>query len=322
MRSATVYQYDIPLDAGTILRERRLKSRQGLLVKLTENGKEGWGEIAPLPDFSRESLEEAISATLSWLAAWQAGGNPPESEYPSVAFGLSCAQAECAETLPAAGIWQSAVLCVGDPDALFDQLRQQAHPVAKMKVGLYEPIRDGMMVNLLLEALPTLSLRLDANRSWTLEKAQAFARYVATELRDRIAFIEEPCRDIHQSRRFATETGIGLAWDESSRENQYVPSPEPQLRAVIIKPTLVGGLTRVRQFILATQQAGLTAVISSSLESSLGLTQLARLANTLTPGVLPGLDTLDLMQHQLIQAWPGSELPLLDETAMHILWQR
>ena len=43
--------------------------------------------------------------------------------------------------------------------------------VAKVKVGLYEPIRDGMLVNLFLESIPDLQLRLDANRSWTLEKA-------------------------------------------------------------------------------------------------------------------------------------------------------
>ncbi len=36
--------------------------------------------------------------------------------------------------------------------------------VAKVKVGLWEAVRDGMVVNLLLEAIPDLQLRLDANR--------------------------------------------------------------------------------------------------------------------------------------------------------------
>ena len=39
--------------------------------------------------------------------------------------------------------------------------------VAKVKVGLWEAVRDGMVVNLLLEAIPDLQLRLDANRAWT-----------------------------------------------------------------------------------------------------------------------------------------------------------
>lgn len=322
MRSATLYHYDIPLEAGTVLRDRRLKSRQGWLVKLTENGAEGWGEISPLPGFSTERAEEAEQAAVAWLSAWQSGQQPAESALPSVAFGLSCALAECAGALPAQGNWQSATLCSGDPDALFEHLRQQQNPVAKMKVGLYEPVRDGMMVNLLLEALPGLTLRLDANRSWTLEKARAFARYVATELRGRIAFIEEPCRDMNDARQFAAETGIALAFDESSRENGYQPAAEPHLRAIVIKPTLVGSVDRVKATIAAAHDAGLIAVISSSLESSLGLTQLARLANAFTPGVLPGLDTLDLMQYQLVRPWPGSPLPLRGETTLSVRWSQ
>ena len=53
----------------------------------------------------------------------------------------------------------------------------KAKKVAKIKVGLYE-VRDGIVVNLLLEAIPDLKLRLDANRSWTPAKAEGFAKYV------------------------------------------------------------------------------------------------------------------------------------------------
>lgn len=63
------------------------------------------------------------------------------------------------------------------------------------------------------------------------------------------------------------------------------------------------------------------AVISSSIESSLGLTQLARIAQWLTPDAIPGLDTLDLLRTQLIRRWPGSELPLTDVSDLEIVWQ-
>lgn len=68
-------------------------------------------------------------------------------------------------------------------------------------------------------------------------------------------------------------------------------------------------------------QAGLTAVISSSIESSLGLTQLARIAQWLTPNVVPGLDTLDLMQGQVVRAWPDSVLPLQSLESLDKVWQ-
>lgn len=66
--------------------------------------------------------------------------------------------------------------------------------VAKVKVGLWEAVRDGMVVNLLLEAIPDLQLRLDANRAWTPLKAQQFAKYVNPAYRQRIAFLENPAK--------------------------------------------------------------------------------------------------------------------------------
>lgn len=322
MRSAALFSYDIALDAGVILREQRLKRRQGLLVKLVSAQGEGWGEIAPLPLFSHETLADAQQHAMEWLKGWCAGAEPAESALPSVAFGLSCAQAELEGRLPAAGTYQGATLCSGDPDALFERLRGQKQPLAKMKVGLYEAVRDGMQVNLLLEALPQLTLRLDANRSWTLEKAMKFARYVAPELRARIAYIEEPCRTAAESVTFSQRSGIALAWDESLREDPSLLCAGPELKAVVVKPTLTGSLKRVQQQVTRAQQLGLTPVIGSSLESSLGLTQLARMAHLLTPGTLPGLDTLPLMQQQLMRRWPDSELPLVGTEALRCLWQQ
>lgn len=52
-------------------------------------------------------------------------------------------------------------------------------------------------------------------------------------------------------------------------------------------------------------------MIGSSLESSFGLTQLARIANWLTPEIVPGLDTLSLLQTQLVRPWFESSLPVM-----------
>ncbi len=192
-RDAAIWRYALPMEAGVVLREQRLRYRDGVIVRMRDGEREGWGEIAPLPGFSRESLDEAINAAIRWLNTWCQGGLPANCMLPSVAFGLSCALAEVAETLPLKGNYHSAILCTGDPDELLIRLARQPYCIGKVKVGLYEPVRDGMMVNYLLEALPTLQLRLDANRSWTLEKARQFARHVDPTLRNRIAFLEEPC---------------------------------------------------------------------------------------------------------------------------------
>ncbi|ASV56245.1 O-succinylbenzoate synthase [Lelliottia jeotgali] len=301
------------MDAGVVLRERRLKTRDGLFVHLQQGEKQGWGEVSPLPGFSLETLDDAQAALLTWVNAWRDGASPALPDVPSAAFGISCALAELNGTLPEAADYRAAPLCSGDPDELFAALAAMpGEKVAKVKVGLYEAVRDGMVVNLLLEAIPDLRLRLDANRAWTPLKAQQFAKYVNPDYRDRIAFMEEPCKTRDDSRAFARETGIAIAWDESLREADFEFIAEPGVSAVVIKPTLTGSLDKVREQVTAAHALGLTAVISSSIESSLGLTQLARIAAWLTPDTIPGLDTLNLMQAQLVRRWPDNSLPLVD----------
>ena len=205
--------------------------------------------------------------------------------------------------LQAEGNYQTAPLCYGDPDELYEPLDQmQGEKVAKIKVGMYEANRDGMIADMLLEAIPDLHLRLDANRSWTPAKAAMFAKYVKPEHRPRIQFLEEPCKTREESRRFAAETGINIAWDESVREPDFDVVAEPHVSAIVIKPTLVGSLEKCVSLIEKAQSSGMKAVISSSLESSFGLTQLARIAR---------LDTLDLMEYQVVRPWQGSTLPLV-----------
>ncbi|MGM1068776.1 o-succinylbenzoate synthase [Enterobacter bugandensis] len=320
MRRAQVYRWQIPMDAGVVLRERRLKTRDGFFVHLQQDEQEGWGEISPLPGFSLESLDEAQSALLTWVKAWREGANPALPDAPSAAFGISCALAELDGSLPEEANYRAAPLCTSDPDELFALLAAMpGEKVAKIKVGLYEAVRDGMVANLLLEAIPDLHLRLDANRAWTPLKAQQFARYVNPAYRSRIAFLEEPCKTRDDSRAFARETGIAIAWDESLREDDFEFVAEPGVSAVVIKPTLTGSLAKVREQVSAAHALGLTAVISSSIESSLGLTQLARIAAWLTPDTVPGLDTLNLMQAQILREWPASTLPCLDAEALEPL---
>lgn len=314
MKTAELYRYQIPIETGVVLRHRRLKCREGLLLCLRENGNIGWGEIAPLPEFSQEDLITAEQQTRTWIADWLLQKKAEiEPLAPSVAFGISCALAELRNKLGEHGNYRTAPLCYGDPDALYAKLnRIEGEKVAKMKVGLYEANRDGLLAEMCLTAIPDLKLRLDANRMWTLEKALLFARKISLENRKRIQFIEEPCQTADLSRQFAAETGIAIAWDESVREPDFVVKKEPNLTACVIKPTLVGSIEKCVKLIEQIHQQGMSAVISSSIESSLGLTQLARLAHQYTPNTTPGLDTLNLMQSQLLRSWQGSDLPIAD----------
>ncbi|MEX9783394.1 o-succinylbenzoate synthase [Providencia manganoxydans] len=322
MRKATLYAFSLPMEAGVILRYQRLKTRDGLLVRLEDGENVGWGEISPLPEFSRETLAEATEEAKQKLTEWVSGQLLIDSLLPSVAFGCSCALAELSGELPEQADYRKAPLCSGDPDDLILRLdAMEGEKIAKVKVGLYEAVRDGMVTNLLLEAVPDLKLRLDANRSWTRAKAEGFAKYVNPEYRHRIDFLEEPCKTREESLQYAADTGIAIAWDESVREANFKVEAQAGVAALVIKPTLTGSLTYCRQLVTEAHQHGLQAVISSSIETSFGLTQLARIAHQLTPHTIPGLDTLDLIQSQLIRTWPNSSLPVTQLDELTIEWQ-
>ncbi|WP_272671935.1 MULTISPECIES: o-succinylbenzoate synthase [unclassified Providencia] len=322
MRKARIYSFSLPMEAGVILRYQRLKTRDGLLVCLQDGDNEGWGEISPLPEFSRETLEEATAETIKRLNEWVKEGKISNSLLPSVAFGCSCALAELAGELPEQADYRKAPLCSGDPDDLILSLdAMEGEKVAKVKVGLYEAVRDGMVVNLLLEAVSELKLRLDANRSWTRTKADGFAKYVNPDYRSRIAFLEEPCKTREESLQFAADTGISIAWDESVREEGFMVEAQEGVSAIVIKPTLTGSLSYCRYLVEESHRLGLQAVISSSIESSFGLTQLARVAHWLTPNTIPGLDTVSLIQSQLVRPWPQCDIPLQQLDDLTLVWQ-
>ena len=277
-------------------------------MQLEQNGKIGLGEIAPLPTFSRETLDGCEAEIRQWVA------NPTiqlDTFSPSVAFGISCALAELNGELQPEGDFRSAVLCDGDFATFSEKLTACKSNLGKVKIG-FNAEKEGELVNDLLAQFPDLQLRLDANRAWALAQAVDFAEKIAKPLRKRIQFIEEPCQTPEQSRQFAQITGINIAWDETVREADFFVRSEPNLTAIVIKPTLTGALEKCVSLINQAHSLGISAVISSSIESSLGLTQLARIAKQYTPEMVAGLDTLNLMQVQLLRAWQGSTLPLME----------
>ncbi|MGF1755174.1 o-succinylbenzoate synthase [Vibrio makurazakiensis] len=327
MRQAKLYRYRLPMDSGVILRETKLTERIGYVVELKEEGKVGRGEVSPLTGFSLETVEEAGIQLQAELERWvhQQTLTPEKELYPSVAFGFSMAQLELAGGLPQQGNYQAAPLCTGDPDELIPVLElMQGQKVAKVKVGLYEAIRDGMLVSLFLESIPDLHLRLDANRAWKPEKARQFIKYVAPSLRQRISFLEEPCQQPGDSLSFAIDTGVAIAWDETLqhavKRSDFSLNDLTGAKAIVIKPTLIGSVERCIGLIEKAEQLGIQAVISSSIETSLGLNQLARLSQWKLPNEVPGLDTIGLFKQQLETSWPGSELPVATLEQQELIW--
>lgn len=350
-RKVKLYHYQLPLDCAMILRGQSLDVREGWIIELYSRVKPkqeprscpeyavGRGEIAPLPGFSHETLAQAKQQLEHAIKTWLAQGIVDLSTYcPAVAFGFSMALLELEDGLPQTVDISShyhhpnsALLLAADLGVVNSHHTALAESrLCKLKIAKETTVdaaeHDGEITRQLLGRYPQLGLRLDANQRWSLAAALAFAAQIPPQYRQRIAFIEEPCETAADCLRFADETGIAIAWDESLRAadpwqtSRHSPeqgalkllSTAPTaVKAIVIKPMLTGTVEYCMALIEQAHQQSLAVVISSSLESSFGLHQLARLAQSLTPDSTPGLDTVNVFTQQLVEPWPHCSLPLI-----------
>jgi o-succinylbenzoate synthase len=316
-----IYEFSLPLLKPLELKGVMHDTRKGLLIKLTDDtGAVGWGECSPLPEFSAETVDDIMSELKKLRFSLQRYDIPDNLE--ELSGGFERWLDEYKLSASARFGFESAVLSLlaserGIPvrELLSDESRddilinglvtarasdirseitrlvEQGYRTIKLKVGRATIAEDIQAVSAVLDALPhSVTLRLDANRAWSFEDAYMFARTIDHK---RIAYIEEPLVDSTNLPRLYKETGVLIALDESLLNT----TPERlQLHdgtaALVLKPTLLGGLETAMKFARRAIRSGIKAVVSSSFESSLGLRMLAEFAASLGDlQTAHGLDT-------------------------------
>ncbi len=160
---------------------------------------------------------------------------------------------------------------------------------------------------------PRARLRLDANQSLSVAQARQYLpRFAACELE----FIEEPCAP-HELAQLA-DLGLPWALDES-----LAADARPRLghRAVILKPTLVAGISSCFSLARAARACDAQVILSHAFEGPLGLGLSAALALSIGSETLAhGLDLEGARLAQLslpgyaeasVHAWsePGFGIP-------------
>ncbi len=257
----------------------KYRVRKGLILQWND----GWGEIAPLPGWSSETLEEAKSEILSLLPNL-ASAKPC---LPSVRFGLAAASKPFSKEplkIPLA--------CLIDPRPGFSTLKLKLRDM---------PIEEA--VGHVKKFLGRYRLRLDCNRAWTLGQALSFTRHFSPQ---DFEYLEDPVQSFPELIRFSELSGFPIAVDESI--SNFPLHKIPTLKAAVVKPSIVGF---VPDFPVPT-------VLSSALESSLGLLQIARRYETGAPPA--GLDTFRFFSEDLLVpplkaeggflTWAGSASPI------------
>ena len=301
--------YTLPLVQALALAGQDVAERRGLLVRLSCEGLSGVGDVAPLPGFSRESIEQAhrvldalpiigedidIEGLLEGQPVAALKGAPP-----SVCFGVECALLDLAAQrkpdtrnpmAPRAGeVHVNALLDEVTPEAVHT-LAQQGYTCIKLKVGRQPLAADIAMVRSLVGVSDDVVVRLDANQAWSFSEACQFVNALEGLL---LEYLEEPCQSPQDSLRLMREAGVPVGFDES-----LVGASDDQLLAMqgaaafVIKPTLADGVSGAIRLARAARRCGAEPVISAAFESGVGIRALAHLANALmSPGVAAGLDT-------------------------------
>ena len=261
-----------------------LTERHGRLRRLTtDDGRTGWGDCAPLPEFgvaeaaATAFAEESAALDLAAqraglpLAAWLSGRAPVASVAVNASFGP---------------------ISTVDRDSLA-QADGAGFTVAKLKVGV-APVDDEIAaLHRLAPTLPpTLRLRLDANRAWPLAAAR---RFVAAGAGLPIDGLEEPLAEPTPARLAGLQAAatFPLAIDESTHLLDAAFFRHPPVRRLVLKPARHGGLLASTELALRARAGGLEVVVTSALESACGITTLTHLAAAVAPDAVHGLATGD-----------------------------
>lgn len=231
-------------------RFRGLTVRETMLVR----GPAGWGEFAAFAEYDDTESAPWLAAAIE--QAW--GHGPTDTERPRFRDTV-----RTNATLPAVDAHEV-------PKVLehFGDLRTVKIKVAEPGQTLDEDIAR-------IAAARTFvgdegRVRIDANGGWNVDEAEHAIR--ALERFD-LEYVEQPCAtvpELSELRARIHRLGILVAADESVRKSE---DPVAVARAgaadiLVIKVSPLGGVRRALDII---DEAGLPVVISSALESSIGL---------------------------------------------------
>ena len=252
------------------VRFRGITSREAVVLR----GPTGWTEFSPFVEY-----DDAEAA--AWLrAAIDFGWAQHEPAADSVAVNA---------TVPAIA-----------PDAVAGLLaRYPGCTTAKVKVAepgttVDDDVARVAEVRRIMGA--DAGVRVDANGLWTVDQAAvALERLAPFDLQ----YAEQPCRTVPELaalRARLSGLGVPIAADESVRK---AADPLAVARAgaadvLVVKAQPLGGITAARAIVA---EAGLPCVVSSALDTSVGLGMGAFLAaDAMSPGYASGLGTAAMFE--------------------------
>jgi o-succinylbenzoate synthase len=245
--------YAIPLTT----RFRGITVREGMLLR----GPAGWGEFCPFADYDdRESVPWLAAARESAEQGWP---EPVRDRVPVNCIVPAVGPERAQEIVRTSGCGTAKVKVADAPGSLAADLERVA------------AVRDALG--------PAGAVRVDANAAWTVDDAVTAVREL-----DRAAgglqYVEQPCRSIEELAAVRRRVDTPIAADESIRraEDPLRVAVAGAADVAVLKVAPLGG---VRRALAVAEACGLPCVVSSALETSVGMAAELALA-----GALPQLD--------------------------------
>lgn len=222
-------------------RFRGITVREGLLV----HGPAGWGEFSPFAEYG------------PWESSrwWQACVEAAHTGWPEPVRGTVPVNV----TVPAVG-----------PERAAQIVASGRCSTAKVKVAEkgQDPAEDLARVEAVRDALgPGGRIRVDANGAWDADTAVA----MITELdRFGLEYAEQPCARLEDLARVRRRIDVPVAADESIRkaEDPLRVRAAEAADVVVLKVQPLGG---VRPALEVAEACGLPVVVSSAVETSVGI---------------------------------------------------
>ncbi len=273
----TLYEFHLPLREALRTSHGLTTQRRGLLLRLADgNGYVGWGQSMPLPHRPSRVLSQELTTWQDKALQDPAGIShwPHSAAVASTAW--SDLQARRAE-LPLYRWLLRSQLPAKNQLSPHSQL--PAHNQAADEGAFTE------QVALPLSALmPTGSPESVANQAWDFSTAEA--NLAQLEPFD-IDYVEEPTGGLAALTELAAASPVNIAIDESIQNladlNQVLtPAINKKTPVLVIKPTLLGDLAQLWQTLSKIGNLSkLRVVITSALDSSLGIATAAHFATAL-----------------------------------------
>lgn len=258
--------------------------REGILLRLEDDhGQLSFGELAPVPWFPVESLDDALGFLSTLGQTYKPDENPIPPGLPCTAFALGSALLGFSDTAPPhpRTLHSTALLPAGD-QALDELARRldEGYSTLKWKIGVYDRDDEWRWAEQLFRSIHGRGiLRLDANGSLSPEDFHGWARFLQEFP---VEFFEQalPAGNESQAHDIAGEFGLTLAWDESActlATLTLLAERHPEA-VFVIKPSQAGDPGALQNWLASRSRV--RRVYSSSMETRIGFNAVCRFAMT------------------------------------------